>query len=65
MSDQLISSDNTNDDRTQNDDLSSVDNCKIPLGSIRSLSMSVLSNEDIEICRYVTNINWHEKFSVS
>jgi hypothetical protein len=60
MSDQLISSDNTNDDRTQNDDLSSVDNCEIPLGSIRSLS-----NEDIEICRYVTNINWHEKFSVS
>jgi len=66
MDDQLLLSDNTDDDQAQGDGSSSSiisdDENSHPLTS--SLT-SFLSNEDIDKCLYVTNINWRRKFSVS
>jgi hypothetical protein len=62
MDDQLLLSDNTDDDQAQGDGSSSSidsdDENTHPLTSF-------LSNEDIDKCLYVTNINWRRKFSVS
>jgi hypothetical protein len=62
MDDQLLLSDNTDDDQAQGDGSSSSilsdDENSHPLTSF-------LSNEDIDKCLYVTNINWRRKFSVS
>jgi hypothetical protein len=66
MDDQLLLSDNTDDDQAQGDGSSSSiisdDENSHPLTS--SLT-SFLSNEDIDKCLYVTNINWRRRFSVS
>ena len=66
MDDQLIASDNTDDDQAQGDGssspISSDDENTHPL--TRSLT-SFLSTEDIDKCLYVTNINWRRRFSVS
>ena len=66
MDDQLLVSDNTDDDQAQGDgtssSISSDDENTHPL--TRSLT-SFLSTEDIDKCVYVTNINWRRRFSVS
>jgi hypothetical protein len=66
MDDQLLLSDNTDDDQAQGDgsssSINSDDENPHPLTS--SLT-SFLSNEDIDKCLYVTNINWRRRFSVS
>jgi hypothetical protein len=62
MDDQLLLSDNTDDDQAQGDGSSSSiisdDETSHPLTSF-------LSHEDINKCLYVTNINWRRRFSVS
>jgi hypothetical protein len=67
MDDQLLSSDNTDDDDQAQGDgssssLTSDDENSHPLTSSFT---SFLSNEDIDKCLYVTNINWRRRFSVS
>jgi hypothetical protein len=65
MADQLLLSDNTDDDddQAQGDGSSSSSNLSDNENSHRLTSF--LSNEDIDKCLYVTNINWRRRFSVS
>jgi hypothetical protein len=72
MDDELILSDNTDDDRALNDGFSSSitsddddddETCKMAF--LPNSSKSFLSNEDINKCLYITNINWRQRFSVS
>ncbi len=63
MDDQLLLSDNTDDDdQAQGDGTSSDDENSHPLTSTFT---HFLSNEDIDKCLYVTNIDWRRRFSVS
>ena len=66
MEDQLLLSDNSDDDddQAQGDELSSSSNMSDDEHSHR-LPRSFLSEEDIDQCLYVTNINWRKRFSVS
>ncbi|CAF3776580.1 unnamed protein product [Adineta steineri] len=74
MDDRLLLSDNTDDDQAQGDgSLSSMtsddnDDDDEDAENTRPLTSSLtsfLSNEDIDKCLYVTNINWRRRFSVS
>ncbi|CAF3358005.1 unnamed protein product [Rotaria sp. Silwood1] len=65
MENQLLLSDNTDDDQAQGDGSSSSiisddENSHRLTSSFRSF----LSNEDIDKCLYVTNINWRRRFSI-
>lgn len=66
MEDQLLLSDSTDDDQAQgNGSSSSAISGDESSRTVKSSMSSVLSNEDIDKCIYVTNINWRRKFSVS
>ncbi|CAF4100089.1 unnamed protein product, partial [Adineta steineri] len=69
MNDESILSDDTDDDRTQNDLLSSSISSDdiLETSSIEPMQnslISLLSTEDIEQCLYVLNINWRKKFTI-
>ncbi|CAF3871802.1 unnamed protein product [Adineta steineri] len=73
MDDRLLLSDNTDDDQAQGDgSLSSMtsddnDDDDEDAENTRPLTSSLtsfLSNEDIDKCLYVTNINWRRRFSI-
>lgn len=66
MDDKIKLLDNTNDDHAQGNGSSSSimsdeKNHHLLAGSLSSS----LSNDDIDKCIYVTNINWRRRFSVS
>ncbi|CAF5194958.1 unnamed protein product, partial [Rotaria magnacalcarata] len=64
MADQLLLSDNTDDDQAQGDgSSSSVLSDDENSQTLTKSFTSFLSNEDIHNCLYVTNINWRRRFS--
>ncbi|CAF2791087.1 unnamed protein product [Rotaria sp. Silwood2] len=65
MEDQLLLSDNTDDDQAQGDgSSSSITSDDENSHTLTSSFTSFLSNEDIDKCLYVTNINWRRRFSI-
>ncbi|CAF1236085.1 unnamed protein product [Rotaria sordida] len=65
MEDQLLLSDNTDDDQAQDDgSSSSITSDNENSHRLASSFTSFLSNEDINKCLYVTNINWKRRFSI-
>ncbi|CAM2722468.1 unnamed protein product [Rotaria socialis] len=65
MADQLLLSDNTDDDQAQGDgSSSSVLSDDENSQTLTKSFTSFLSNEDIHNCLYATNINWRRRFSI-
>jgi hypothetical protein len=74
MDNQLLLSDNTDDDQIQGDGSSSSiisddETSQEPFTStpypLTSSCTSILSNTDMDKCLYVTTIDWRRRFSVS